>query len=144
MLLTRNWKKELLLNSSTNSRRKAFARHVKILFIALVVSQFDTFAVCNFIRQGNKFESGVTGRSYYINHVFDCDSGVVYLIACKKCGLQYVGNTVTPFRLRFNNHKSSMMRYGRGQRVMGGQKLYVHFYTEGHEGLKDLEVQVIP
>ena len=100
--------------------------------------------VCNFIRQGNKFKSNVTGRTYYVNHVFDCDSeGVVYLITCKKCGLQYVGNTVTSFRLRFNNHKSSMMRYGKEQRGMGGQKPYAHFYTEGHEGLMDLEIQVI-
>ena len=29
---------------------------------------------------------------------------------------------------------------GRGQRGMGGQKLYAHFYTKGHEGLRDLEV----
>ena len=26
--------------------------------------------VCNFIRQGNKFRSNVTGRTYYVNHVF--------------------------------------------------------------------------
>ena len=75
-----------------------------------------------------------------ITTFFYCDSdGVVYLITCKKCGLQYVGNTVTSFRLRFNNHKSSMMRYGKGQRGMGGQRLYAHFYTEG---LMDLEIQV--
>ena len=30
--------------------------------------------VCNFIRQGDKFRSSVTGRIYYVNHVFDCDS----------------------------------------------------------------------
>ena len=101
------------------------------------------------IRKGVKFvillDRGInTGRTYYVNDVFDCDSeGVVYLITCKKCGLQYVGNTVTPFRLRFNNHTSSVMRYGRGQRGICGQKLYAHFYTEGHEGLKDLEAQVI-
>ena len=102
--------------------------------------------VCNFIRQGDKFRSSVTGKTYYVNHVFDCDSeGVrpIYLITCKKCGLQYVGNTVTTFRLRFNNHKSSMMRYGKGQRGMGGQKLYAHFYTEGYEGLMDLEIQMM-
>ena len=67
----------------------------------------------------------------------------MYLVTCKKCGWQYVGNTVTSFRLRFNNHKSSMMRYCKEKRGMGGQKLYAHFYTEGHEGLMDLEIQVI-
>ena len=83
--------------------------------------------ICNFIRQGKKFKSNVTGRTYYVNHVFDCvrSEGVVYLITCKKCGLRYVGNTVTSFRLRFNNHKSSMMRYGKGQRGLAGQFLII-------------------
>ena len=36
-----------------------------------------------------------------------------------------------------------MMRYGKRQRGMGGQKLYAHFYTEVHEGLMDLKIQVI-
>lgn len=27
----------------------------------------------------------------------------MYLITCKKCDLQYAGNTVTSFRLRFKN-----------------------------------------
>lgn len=40
-------------------------------------------------------------------------------------------------------NKSSMMRYGKGQMGMGGQKLHAHFYTEGHEGPKDLEIHVI-
>ena len=81
--------------------------------------------VCNFIRQGDKFRSSVTGRTYYVNHVFDCDSEeVIYLITCKKCGLQYVGNSVTSFRLRFNNHKSSMMRYVDELRI---SELFPHF-----------------
>jgi hypothetical protein len=63
----------------------------------------------------------------------------VYLISCKFCGLQYVGNTITvPFRLRINNHKSALNRYGRGQRNICGQQLYAHFWGEG-----DFLVQVI-
>ena len=48
----------------------------------------------------------------------------MYLRTCKKCGLQYVGNTVTSFRLRFNNHKSAMMRIGKGQN--GSKKFKNH------------------
>jgi hypothetical protein len=60
------------------------------------------------------------GLSALINHCFHCDSeGIVYLISCKSCGLQYVGNTITPFRLRFN------------------------IWGEGHSGLSDFLVQVI-
>ena len=81
---------------------------------------------------GDEFKSYVEGRSFRINHCFDCDSeGVVYLISCKNCGLQYVGNTITAFRLSFNNHKSSLNRYGRGQRNITGQHLYAHFFGEG-------------
>ena len=54
-----------------------------------------------------------------------------------------MGNTITAFRLRFNNHKSSLNRYGRGQRNIAGQHLYAHFYSEGHLGLRDFMVQVI-
>ena len=41
------------------------------------------------------------------------------------------------------NHKSSMIRYGKGYTGMDGQKLYVRFYTKGHEDLMNLEIQVI-
>ena len=100
--------------------------------------------VCNYISLGNKVKSKVTGKTYYVNHIFVCVSeAVVYLITCRKCGLQSVGNTVTSFRLRFNNHKSSIVRYGNGQRGICGQSLYAHFYTEQHECLKDLEAKVI-
>ena len=32
---------------------------------------------------------------------------VIYLLECKKCGLQYVGETRRPFHLRMNEHKST-------------------------------------
>jgi hypothetical protein len=62
---------------------------------------------------------------------------------CKSCGLQYAGNTIKPFRLRFNNHKSSLNRYRRGQRNICGQQLYAHFWGEGHSCLSDFLVLVI-
>ena len=78
---------------------------------------------------GNKLKSYVEGRLFRTDQRFDCGSkGVIYLISCKSCGLQYAGNTLTPFRLRFNNHKSSLNKYRRGQRNIAGQHLFVHFF----------------
>jgi hypothetical protein len=58
--------------------------------------------VCDNILVGSSVESHVEGRKFHINHRFDCNSeGLVYL-ACK---MQYVGCTITSFRLRFINHK---------------------------------------
>ena len=52
---------------------------------------------CSCISQGSTFVSNVTKRSYDVvspNLSMDCTSeNVVYLITCKKCGIQYVGET---------------------------------------------------
>ena len=53
-----------------------------------------------------------------------------------------MGSTITEFRKRFSNRKSSMNRYGKGQRGICGEHLYAHFF-EGHLGLEDLEVQIV-
>lgn len=63
-------------------------------------------------------------------------------VTCRKCGKQYVGNTTTACRLRFNNHKSSINRCAKG-RSIGGQHLYEDFFDEGHLGFKAFLVQVI-
>ena len=47
------------------------------------------------------------------------------------------------FRKRFNNHKSSLIRYGKGQRGISGEHLYAHFFGVGHEGLSDVSVKII-
>ena len=50
--------------------------------------------------EGDKFVCHVTVKEYNINSRFDCDSsGVVYLLGCKVCGMQYVGSTFIPFVL---------------------------------------------
>ena len=55
----------------------------------------------------------------------------------------YVGSTITAFRTRLNNHKSSMKRYERGERGIPGEHLYAHFFEEGHAGLADVEVMIV-
>ena len=77
--------------------------------------------VCDSIVVADTFQSTVQRCTFHINHHFDYNSqGVVYLITCGKCSKQYVGNTVTSFRLRFNNHKSSLNRFSKGQRGLCG------------------------
>ena len=51
----------------------------------------------NTLRGGNSFTSNVTNRKYDVvtpNNKMDCSTkNVIYLISCKKCGIQYVGET---------------------------------------------------
>ena len=99
--------------------------------------------ICNFVKEGNTFCDN-TSKVYYVNYEFDCDSeGVIYLLKCGRCHKHYVGSTINSFRKRFNNHKSSLLRYGKGKKGMPGEHLYSHFFAEGHVGLNDVTEQII-
>ena len=64
------------------------------------------------------FHSNIDSREYRINYSFNCDSSnVVYLLECTVCGVQYVGSTCTPFRLRFNNYKACSRKFNLGASV---------------------------
>ena len=50
-----------------------------------------------------------TGRRYFINKKVDCDSSyVVYLATCLRWQGQYVGKSVTKFKIRHSNHKQEI------------------------------------
>ena len=62
-----------------------------------------------FIKETSSFFSTKTSKVYPIKQTVNCNSDkVIYLATCKKCTIQYVGSTSTPFKVRFRNHKSSM------------------------------------
>ena len=54
-----------------------------------------------------------------------------------------MGSTITTFRMRFNNHRSSLNWYGKRRRGICGEHLYAHFWEDGHGGLNDVMVQII-
>ena len=55
------------------------------------------------------FRSSTTGIMYNILQKLNCNSkNVIYLLTCKVCDIQYVGETGTRFRERMNNHKSAI------------------------------------
>ena len=81
-----------------------------------------------FLIQDTKFESFATGRIYRINQKLSCTSkNVIYLAACNKCKKQYVGSTSTEFKVRFRNHKSSMLKNRRTC------ELAVHYNSFEHQ-----------
>ena len=91
----------------------------------------------NFLVHSNRFSSYRTGKSYYIRSRLTCHSrNVIYLASCKKCQLQYIGSTTTEFKVRFRNHKSSMLTNKKTCEVA------VHFNSAPHS-LQDFEFQCI-
>ena len=100
-------------------------------------------AICPSLTQSEFITSTSTGRRHRIitrGTKADCDSKLtVYCLTCEKCNLQYVGRAVN-FRLRINNHKSSM----RKQRTddFGCRLLYTHFNSADHSW-SDISVTIL-
>ena len=84
---------------------------------------------CKHIVEGDSFWSKNTGRQYTVKSheaVMTCATKhVIYLISCKKCGVQYVGETSQALRNRMNNHRQRLNQ-------MCDSFLYQHFCSDSH------------
>ena len=100
--------------------------------------------VCLSVSETEIFTSTVTHSSYKINHSFDCnDKCLIYLLTCKTCLKQYVGNTTGCFRYSWNNYKFSDRKYARDEACLQ-EHLFEYFNCEGHSGfLHDVSVTLI-
>ena len=55
--------------------------------------------VCLNVTEIETFTSTSTNQTYKINHEFNCnESSLIYLLTCKICQKQHVGQTVDTFR----------------------------------------------
>ena len=106
---------------------------------------------CPILKEGVRFTSTNTGRTYRIKQSVDCTSSfVIYLATCERCRGQYVGKSQTPFKLRHSNHKQEIKKKigGLGQHYGGGgcgyQNLSIQIIQQVPEGdIKALENQEI-
>ena len=63
--------------------------------------------VCKQMNQTSTASSTNSQYSIKVRGQLTCDSSnVIYLLQCEVCKMQYVGQTETAFRLRFNNHRA--------------------------------------
>ena len=83
----------------------------------------------------DKFASSMTGEHFKLKLLASCKtSNVICLIQCRRCGLQYVGETGQP---RMNSHCFNIA-HGR----IDESPLAAHFTSEGHTEA-DLSVIII-
>ena len=142
-------KSSRLLNALPSPPRVAF-RNAKTIRDKLVRSKSKEFIykgaginicghsncdICKILESEDQFETTVTKKKYRIDFPFDCNSScVVYLLTCKTCLKQYVGSTLTMFRLRFNQCKSNIKLYEERRRGFKQGKLIEHFFLCSHMG----------
>ena len=90
--------------------------------------------VCLNVMETETFTSTSTNQTYKINHEFNCnESSLIYLLTCKICRKQYVGQAPDIFRSRWNNYKSNERKYLVDNPCMQ-EHVFEHFNSEGHAG----------
>lgn len=92
---------------------------------------------CLYIKETSEFISNHNDNVYDIQGKITCNSkNVLYLIECKRCGDQYIGETGQKLNVRLAHHVSDI-RLGKKTQVAE------HFNLPGHNGELDLEVTAI-
>ena len=100
--------------------------------------------VCQSVVETDSFTSTCTGKTYKINHQFNCsDKCLIYLFTCKTCLKQYLGQTVDEFRYRWNNYKHNDKKYLRDQSCFQ-EHIFEHFISPGYKGfLEDVLITFV-
>ena len=94
---------------------------------------------CPILLATDVFSSHSTGEQFQVKVTASCkSSSVIYLITCKRCGQQYVGETGQPLHCRINiNH-----RFDIAHRRTDESPVAEHFNNGAHS-LADMTVMVI-
>ena len=95
-------------------------------------------ALHEFNNPGSTFTSTVTKVTYPITQPLNCDDhNIIYLITCKQCNQQYVGETG-------RKHKDRSIEHIKGiqDRIAKETPVKLHFKRENHH-LEDFSIQVI-
>ena len=93
---------------------------------------------CPILVTNDTFASSVTGeRSKLKLRASSKMFNVIYLIQCRRCGLQYVGETGLPLHSRMNSH-----RFNISHGCIHKYPVAAHFTSEGHTD-SDLAVMII-
>ena len=104
--------------------------------------------LCNNMKNTSTFKSKHSNDVYQIKKNFNCNSKmVVYLIECRVCRKQYNGSTVTNFRARANNYKSTHHNF-RKEQILSNQarnqkRFHEHYLQYEHNGICDWEITII-
>ncbi|KAK6172572.1 hypothetical protein SNE40_016201 [Patella caerulea] len=88
---------------------------------------------CNFFLESTEVISRYNGKIYRINNHLDCNTKfIIYLITCKNCRIQYVGQSGNSLRVRLYGHNNDIKKFN-------DTPVAKHFNTTGHQ----FQVQIV-
>ena len=92
---------------------------------------------CPFIKEGTTVEATQTKFKTDINVAANCETtNCIYMLGCRKCPQQYIGETNRSLRERFLEHK------GYVSKNMLTKATGAHFNEKGHK-ISDMQITVI-
>ena len=101
------------------------------------MKQCNSCSVCPYIKQTKTVKATATNFRMEINSSVDCStSNIIYLLGCKKCPQQYIGESERMLRERFSEHKGYV-----NTRNMS-KSTGAHFNLRGH-CTSDMEITII-
>lgn len=92
-------------------------------------------SACSFISPSSTFRSSVNRKIFKVRGSMNCrSSNLIYLITCKLCNMQYVGETSRTLADRINDHLSAIRCHKDtpvSQHFNSGRHRYTHFRCTG-------------
>ena len=83
---------------------------------------------CSSINESDTFTSTTYSKNFKVNSNLTCSSkGVIYVISCKKCKMQYVGQTQQKCSVRMNSHRFDIRNHPNSY-----TNVSEHFNSENH------------
>ena len=94
-------------------------------------------SVCPFVKEGRTVKSKSTNFKMDINKNVDCSTqNIIYLLSCKKCSVQYIGETERMLKERFSEHRTFVNTNNKTKSTG------LHFNSKGHS-VSDMEITII-
>ena len=93
--------------------------------------------ICPYIRQGKKIRATATNFTAEIEQQVNCQTrNIVYCIQCRKCCIQYIGETQRSLQERISGHKGYITK------PLKHKATGEHFNLPGHS-VADMEVSIV-
>ena len=93
---------------------------------------------CPKLNTDGRILCSASGRTYMSRFNITCtSSNLIYCITCKRCGIQYVGQTKRELKMRLSEHFLKITRNDPESEIAN------HFNSQHHSGLDDISVYVV-
>ena len=94
-------------------------------------------SACAFVKEGKTTQSRSSNYRQDINSTVDCTTkNIIYLLGCRKCPQQYIGETERAMKERFQEHRNYVSTNNQSKTTG------VHFNSKGHT-ISDMEITIV-